>query len=95
VALLVAGGFLSALPRWRSWVIGPGGANLLFYAITASAVGAWAGRMAGYGRFGQVLAKRGLQLRVVPGHPDGAGGLRPIGAFTSTSPSWRACLRSS
>jgi len=37
--------------------------------------------MAGYGRLGHVLAKRGLELRVVPGHPDGAGGLRPIGAF--------------
>jgi len=81
VVLLVAGGFLSALPYWRRWVIGPGGASLLFYAIAGFAVGAWLGRMAGYGRLGQVLAKRGLQLRVVAGHPDGAGGLRPIGAF--------------
>jgi hypothetical protein len=37
--------------------------------------------MAGYERLGHVLAERGLGLRVVPGHPDGAGRLRPIGAF--------------
>ena len=81
VALLVAGGLLSALPHWRDWVIGPGGAYLLLDVIAGSAVGAWAGRMAGYGRLGHVLAKRGIQLRVVPGHLDGAGGLKPIGAF--------------
>jgi hypothetical protein len=81
VALLVAGGLFLELSYWRYWVTGPGGAYLLLDLIAASAVGAWAGRMAGYGRLGQVLAKRGLQLRVVAGHPDGAGGLRPIGAF--------------
>jgi hypothetical protein len=81
VALLVTGGLLPNLAHWRSWVIGPGGAGLVFYVIAGSVVGAWAGRMAGYGRLGHVLAKRGLQLRVVSGHPDGAGGLRPIGAF--------------
>src|SRR5215472_17543132 len=80
VALLVTGGLLSALPPWRAW-IGLPGAYLLLDVITGSAVGAWAGSMAGYGHLGHVLAKRGLQLRVVPGHPDGAGGLRPIGAF--------------
>jgi hypothetical protein len=67
---------------WRSWALGPrGGAELVLDVIAGSVVGGWLGRMAGYGRLGYVLAKRGLQLRVVPGHPDGAGGLRPIGAF--------------
>jgi hypothetical protein len=67
---------------WRSWGLGPnGGAELVLDVIAGSVVGGWAGRMAGYGRLGHVLAKRGLELRVVPGHPDGAGGLRPIGAF--------------
>ena len=81
VALLVTEGLVSALPHWRDWVFGLPGARLVLDVIASSAVGAWAGRMAGYGRLGHVLAKRGLKLRVVPGHPDGAGGLRPIGAF--------------
>ena len=68
--------------HWRSWALGPRVADgLVLPVIAGSVVGGWAGRMAGYGRLGHVLAKRGLELRVVPGHPDGAGGLRPIGAF--------------
>jgi hypothetical protein len=81
VAVLVTEGLLSALPDWRNWLVGPFGAYQILNLIASSVVGAWAGRMAGYGRLGHVLAKRGLELRVVPGHPDGAGGLRPIGAF--------------
>lgn len=81
VLLLVIEGLLSELPYWRNWLIGPQGAYQVLNVIVASVVGAWAGRMAGYGRLGHVLAKRGLQLRVVPGHPDGAGGLKPIGTF--------------
>jgi hypothetical protein len=68
--------------NWRSWALGPGVADgLVLPVIAGSVVGGWLGRMAGYGRLGHVLAKRGLELRVVPSHPDGAGGLKPIGAF--------------
>jgi hypothetical protein len=81
VALPATKGLLSDLAHGPSWLIGPGGANLIFFVVTGAAVGGWAGRMAGYGRLGHVLTKHGLELRVVPGHPDGAGGLRPIGAF--------------
>jgi hypothetical protein len=81
VAVLLTEGLLSVLPDWRKWLAGPSGAYLILTVIASSVVGAWVGRMAGYGRLGHVLAKRGLKLRVVAGHPDGAGGLRPIGAF--------------
>ena len=85
VAVLLAegllSGLLSALPHWRTWLVSPFGAYLILNVIASSVVGAWIGRMAGYGRLGHVLAERGFELRVVPDHPDGAGGLRPIGAF--------------
>jgi hypothetical protein len=64
-----------------SFVTDPSGENSVLRLIAAFVVGGWAGRMAGYGRLSHVLAKHGVQLRVVPGHPDGAGGLEPIGAF--------------
>jgi len=80
-AVLLVEGIVSALADWRRWLVSPSGAYLIFNIIASLAVGAWLGRMAGYGRLGHVLAKRELKLRVVPGHPDGAGGLRPIGAF--------------
>lgn len=37
--------------------------------------------MAGYGFLGSALVKHKLPLKVTPGHPDGAGGLRPVGDF--------------
>jgi hypothetical protein len=49
--------------------------------LGAFAAGAWVGRMAAHGRLGAQVRQRQLRLRVIPGHPDGAGGLRPLGAF--------------
>jgi hypothetical protein len=49
--------------------------------LAGAVAGGLLGRMAGYGRFGKVLAKHRLALQVVPGHPDGAAGLKPIGDF--------------
>jgi hypothetical protein len=45
--------------------------------------GSWLGRMASYGRLlgKATLHKQKIQLRVIPSHPDGAGGLKPIGDF--------------
>jgi hypothetical protein len=54
---------------------------LIFPAMAGFVVGRRCGRMVGYGRLTAILNKRGVQLCVVPGHPDGAGGLEPIGAF--------------
>jgi hypothetical protein len=56
-------------------------ATVIFMVIAGFVVGRRLGRMAGYGRLGYILSKRGAQLWVVLGHPDGAGGLEPIGAF--------------
>ncbi len=49
--------------------------------LAAFVAGAWVGRMAANGRIGARLRRRQLPLRVIPGHPDGAGGLRPLGGF--------------
>ncbi len=49
--------------------------------VGGTVAGGWLGRMAGYGLLGNALARRDLQIEVAPGHPDGAGGLKPIGDF--------------
>ncbi|WP_203915647.1 hypothetical protein [Rugosimonospora africana] len=49
--------------------------------LAALVTGAWIGRMAAHGRLGNQLRRHRLRLRVIPDHPDGAGGLRPLGAF--------------
>jgi hypothetical protein len=55
--------------------------SVIFPAMAGFVVGRRIGRMVGYGRLLAILNKRGAQLYVIPGHPDGAGGLEPIGAF--------------
>ena len=37
------------------------------------------GRMAAYGGLGAALRKAGVSVRAIPGHLDGAAGLKPIG----------------
>jgi len=37
--------------------------------------------MAAHGRLGAQARRRQIRRRVILGHPDGAGGLRPLGAF--------------
>jgi hypothetical protein len=41
--------------------------------------GCYLGRMACYGTLGSWLKSAGIELRVIPGHPDSVGGLKPIG----------------
>jgi len=41
--------------------------------------GRYLGRMAFYGTLGRLLRARNIRLKVQPGHPDGAAGLKPIG----------------
>ena len=55
----------------------------VFFAVGGAAAGTWLGRLVSYGR---LLSKKNLhehklELRVIPGHPDGAGGLKPLGDF--------------
>jgi hypothetical protein len=66
-----------------AWVLGPAAADALFQAVAGAVAGSWLGRMVSYGR---LIGKAGLRrnklvLRVIPGHPDGAGGLKPLGDF--------------
>jgi hypothetical protein len=57
-------------------------ASQFVFEVAASYVaGRWLGRMAAYGRLVPLLARRKIEINVVPGHPDGAGGLKPIGTF--------------
>ncbi len=44
-------------------------------------VGRHAGQMVGYGLVGYRFERRRVRLRVIPGYPDGAGGLRIVGDF--------------
>jgi hypothetical protein len=67
----------------QAWELGPAAADAIFQAVAGAVAGAWLGRMVSYGR---LIGKAGLRrnqlvLRVIPGHPDGAGGLKPLGDF--------------
>jgi len=56
--------------------------DLALLIVAGGVAGSWLGRMVGYGRrFGKALRKEDLHLQVILGHPDGAGGLEPIGDF--------------
>lgn len=73
---------LLAASQSRSWALGPAASDLALLIVAGALAGSWLGRMTGYGRMlGRALRKQQLQLRVIPGHPDGAGGLKPIGDF--------------
>ena len=63
------------------WPTPFGAAYFVPILLGVMVVGAWLGRAAAFGRLGAVVRRLGMRLRVVPDHPDGAGGLRPIGAF--------------
>ena len=43
--------------------------------------GYYLGRMVGYGSLWNLLNRRGVSIRPIPGHVDGAAGLKPIGDF--------------
>lgn len=57
--------------------------NALFWLelLAAGGAGYVVGGFVAYGRLGNVLDSLRLRPLAVPGHPDGAAGLRPVGAF--------------
>jgi hypothetical protein len=65
--------------QWHSWSFGLAATDQILVVVAAATAAAWMGRMAAYGRLGGFITRRGLPLRVIPGHPDGAGGLKPVG----------------
>jgi hypothetical protein len=83
VALLITSPpALLAASRSRSWALGPIASDLALLIVAGAVAGGWLGRMTGYSRLlGRTLRKEQLHLRVIPVHPDGAGGLKPIGDF--------------
>jgi len=83
IALLVTSPpALLAASRSASWRVGLVAAYLAFLIIAGAVAGSWLGRMASYARvIGRALREKKVELRLVPGHPDGAVGLKPVGDF--------------
>lgn len=69
----------SGTPRW--WEDPPQLLLAVLELVGAALVGLFVGRAIGYGRLGRALAAEGVSVRARPGHPDGAGGLWPVGAL--------------
>lgn len=67
--------------NWRAWEFGPAVADQIWVTVTGAVIGAWLGRLIGYGLLGRSLRRLGIALRMVPVHPDEAAGLKPIGDF--------------
>lgn len=67
--------------RWDSWSIGPAVADQVLVVVAGATAGGLLGRLAGYGRLGTILTKHSQTLVIIPGHPDRAAGLKPIGDF--------------
>jgi hypothetical protein len=51
----------------------------LVEVIAAVPIGRFVGRAIAYSSLGRELQRHGVEVRVTPGHVDGAGGLRPVG----------------
>ena len=54
---------------------------ILVEAVGGYVAGLHLGRMASYGALGRFLKQKGCEIRVWPGHVDGAAGLKPLGGF--------------
>ncbi len=72
IAFLIA--FLGALSFDRVFL-------MIAEALGGAVAGFYLGRMCAFGFLAQLLQKLGASIRPVPGHVDGAGGLKPIGDF--------------
>jgi len=87
----------ATLWRWLRW--SPLAGRLIqqgLLIVTGAVAGGWLARMAEYGRvLGRTLRKRNLVLEMIPGHPDGAAGLKPIGGFHRSRCSSRSSCSSS
>ena len=64
----------------------PAGLASRIVLVTLALVGAYIagfqlGRMASFGRVGTILDQAGARIHLEPAHPDGVGGLKPIGEF--------------
>jgi hypothetical protein len=82
-ALLITTPWTLEASRWPIWALGLRVSDSVLLIVGGAVAGSWLGRMASYGRLlgKATLHKQKIQLRVIPSHPDGAGGLKPIGDF--------------
>jgi hypothetical protein len=76
VAFSILGAFVVAMIRVRSTRFLPLAAFETYWAYIA---GWHLGRMAAYGGLGAALRRAGVSVHAIPGHLDGAAGLKPIG----------------
>jgi hypothetical protein len=76
VALSIFGAFVVAMVRVRSirWL-----PLAVFETYWAYIAGWHLGRMVAYGGLGAALRKAGVNVHAIPGHLDGAAGLKPVG----------------
>lgn len=75
------------LIAWIVVLLGPSGSRYSLWVVLFEVIGGWVagdriGRMVAYGSFWSTLTREGgAVVRVMPGHADGAGGLKPVGDF--------------
>jgi hypothetical protein len=83
IALLFVVANTSSLPE-RSTL-----SDVVIWVVVAACIGGFGGflvgrvigRMLSYGSLGRRLTRRGISFRVIPGHVDGAAGLKPLGNY--------------
>jgi hypothetical protein len=78
VVIFVLAGYLYS---FGSGVFGQKLEFTLLSVLTGALAGFRIGVAIAYGRLGAALERAGVQLSLIPGHPDDAGGTKPIGDF--------------
>jgi hypothetical protein len=82
VLLITSPAVLLAASHAKSWRLGPTASFLALLIVAGAVAGGWLGRMIAYAwLLGRALRKKELHLRLIPGHPDGAAGLKAVGDF--------------
>lgn len=84
----LVGSLITAALLLVMWIValGPGGNPLrnpfaLFECLCAWIAGGRLGQMIAYGKSWRLFKRQGAQWRLIPKHPDRAGGFKPIGDF--------------
>ena len=82
IAVAVAGAMLAAHLKafWGEYSVARVGLTA-FEVVASYIAGLHLGRMACYGQSGRLLKRAAMPVTAVPGHLDGAAGLKPVGDF--------------
>ena len=54
---------------------------MIAQALAGAIAGIYLGRMCAFGLVGRLFKKQGAQIKAIPGHVDGASGMKPIGDY--------------